>query len=146
MTRESAVWMAIGADRRDGARRTGGLHGEGHGESQHVDAVVGPNGQVRQHEPATQAEYQRAAGANPNQTEYQLSVPRSIALWVAAFFTLAILSLPDRDNPLYRIAEAMLVGWCRPPTGWSWASGTCWCRTWRGRSAGAWFRAGRCQA
>src|SRR5262249_4188778 len=57
-----------------------------------------------------EADYQRAAAANPNQTDYSLSVPRSVGLWISAFFTLAIMSFLYRDNPVYRVAEAILVG------------------------------------
>jgi len=39
-----------------------------------------------------------------------LSWPRTIGLWVAAFFTLAVLSFAYRDNPLYKVAESVLVG------------------------------------
>ena len=40
----------------------------------------------------------------------QLSVPRTIGLWCAAFFTLAIFSFLWGDNPFYKIAESVLVG------------------------------------
>ena len=39
-----------------------------------------------------------------------LSWPRSIGLWAAAFFTLGIFSFLYGDNPVYKIAEAVLVG------------------------------------
>ena len=38
------------------------------------------------------------------------SISRSIGIWVAAFFTLCILSFLYRDNPFYKIAEAVVVG------------------------------------
>ena len=47
---------------------------------------------------------------DPSRTDLQLSVPRTIGLWVAAFFTLAIFSFLYRDNPFYKIAEACVVG------------------------------------
>jgi hypothetical protein len=40
----------------------------------------------------------------------QLSLPRSIGLWIAAFFTLAILSFLYGDNPFYKVAEAVFIG------------------------------------
>jgi hypothetical protein len=43
-------------------------------------------------------------------SNFALSVPRSIGLWAAAFFTLAIFSFLYRDNPFYRVAEAVMVG------------------------------------
>ncbi|MCA9243956.1 MAG: hypothetical protein KDA32_08390 [Phycisphaerales bacterium] len=39
-----------------------------------------------------------------------LSIPRTVGLWFAAFFTLAIFSFLWRDNPLYKIAEHAFVG------------------------------------
>ena len=77
---------------------------------QYVHAVPVANGQRTQYDSATQAEYQRAVAANPNQTDYRFSVSRTIGLWAAAFFTLAVFSFLYRDNPFYRFAEAMLVG------------------------------------
>ncbi|MEX0700703.1 MAG: hypothetical protein WD069_01265 [Planctomycetales bacterium] len=38
------------------------------------------------------------------------SWPRTIGTWVAAFFTLAILSFLYRDNPFYKFAESVVVG------------------------------------
>ena len=60
--------------------------------------------------PATYAQYQRATAANRAQTEYAFSMPRTIGLWVAAFFTLAIFSFLYGDNPFYKVAEAVLIG------------------------------------
>ena len=52
----------------------------------------------------------RAERASPAQTEYRFSAPRTVGLWVAAFFTLAVFSFLYRDNPFYKIAESVLVG------------------------------------
>ena len=38
------------------------------------------------------------------------SWPRTIGLWLAAFFTLAIFSFLYRDNPFYKFAESVVVG------------------------------------
>lgn len=40
----------------------------------------------------------------------RFSVIRTLGVWVAAFFTLSILSMMYRDNPFYRFAEAIIVG------------------------------------
>jgi len=40
----------------------------------------------------------------------QLSYTRTIGLWLAALFTLAIFSFLYQDNPFYKIAEAVVVG------------------------------------
>lgn len=40
----------------------------------------------------------------------QKSISRTIGVWVAALFTLAIFSFLYRDNPFYKIAESVVVG------------------------------------
>jgi hypothetical protein len=38
------------------------------------------------------------------------SLPRTLGVWVAALFTLCVLSYMYKDNPCYRFAEAVIVG------------------------------------
>jgi hypothetical protein len=54
--------------------------------------------------------YFEAQAADPNQTAIVLSWPRTIGIWIAAIFTLSIFSFLYRDNPFYRVAEAVVVG------------------------------------
>jgi hypothetical protein len=49
-------------------------------------------------------EFDAAQKVNAAQTEISLSWPRTIGLWLAAFFTLAIFSFLYADNPFYKIA------------------------------------------
>lgn len=42
--------------------------------------------------------------------EAQYSLPRTVGIWVAALMTLFIFSFLYRDNPLYKLAESILVG------------------------------------
>ena len=58
----------------------------------------------------TPLEFNAAQKVNPAQTEIMLSWPRTIGLWLAAFFTLAIFSFLYADNPFYKIAESLVVG------------------------------------
>ena len=58
----------------------------------------------------TPLEFSAAQKANAAQTEITLSWPRTIGLWLAAFFTLAIFSFLYADNPFYKIAESLVVG------------------------------------
>jgi len=58
----------------------------------------------------TPLEFNAAQKANAAQTEITLSWPRTIGLWLAAFFTLAIFSFLYADNPFYKIAESLVVG------------------------------------
>jgi hypothetical protein len=48
--------------------------------------------------------------ARPSEAGARVSVSRTVGLWVAAFFTLAVLSFLYRDNVFYKIAESVMVG------------------------------------
>lgn len=63
-----------------------------------------------QYDDALPRDYARAQAANPDQTEYRLSMQRTIGIWVAALFTLFIFSFLYKDNPFYKIAEGVVVG------------------------------------
>ena len=75
----------------------------------YVRTIVSTDGATEQLS-ATYAEYVRAEQAQPGQTEYRFSLPRTLGLWLAAFFTLAVFSFLYADNPFYKVAEAVLVG------------------------------------
>ena len=62
------------------------------------------------YENATQRQYHESVDQDPDQTQFQFSLSRTIGIWVAAFFTLFILSFLYRDNPFYKIAESVVVG------------------------------------
>ena len=62
------------------------------------------------YENATQRQYHESVDQDPDQTQFQLSLSRTIGIWVAAFFTLFIFSFLYRDNPFYKIAESVVVG------------------------------------
>jgi hypothetical protein len=59
---------------------------------------------------SSQKAYATATAADPSQTDYRWSLSRTIGIWVAALFTLFILSFLYKDNPLYKIAESVVVG------------------------------------
>ena len=59
---------------------------------------------------ATQRKYHEAVTIDPDQKEYQFSLSRTLGIWIAALFTLFILSFLYKDNPLYKIAESVVVG------------------------------------
>ena len=62
------------------------------------------------YENATQRQYHESVDQDPDQTQFQFSLSRTIGIWVAAFFTLFIFSFLYRDNPFYNIAESVVVG------------------------------------
>ena len=62
------------------------------------------------YENATQRKYHEAVTKDPGQKKYQFSLSRTLCIWIAAFFTLFILSYLYKDNPLYKIAESVVVG------------------------------------
>ena len=51
-----------------------------------------------------------AQRADPTQTQVAFSWTDTIGLWLGAFFTLAVFSFLYRDNPGYRLAEAVIIG------------------------------------
>jgi hypothetical protein len=51
-----------------------------------------------------------AMAKDPASVSSELSWPRTIGLWLAAFFTLAIFSFLYADNVLYKLAESTVVG------------------------------------
>jgi hypothetical protein len=109
MKRETRFWlvvMLLGAAALL-ARATLSENGMGR---EYVRTVAVADGQFTQYDPATYGDYQGAEVAQPGQTEYQFSLPRTAGLWIAAFFTLAIFSFLYGDNPFYKIAESVLVG------------------------------------
>ena len=59
---------------------------------------------------ATPAEYAKAIVEDPQQEVVQFSLSNTLGIWVAAFFTLAIMSFLWCDNPFYKIAESIFVG------------------------------------
>ena len=108
MNRESRIWatvMIVGLLALAGRAlfTTPGMGRE------YVRQVQAPDGAL-QVSPATYGDYRRAVDANPNQADIRFSLNRTIGLWVAAFFTLAIFSFLYRDNPFYKVAESVLVG------------------------------------
>ncbi len=62
------------------------------------------------YETSTLKEYLKAESIDPNQTQYQFSLSRTFGIWVAALFTLFIFSFLYKDNPFYKIAEAVVIG------------------------------------
>ena len=76
---------------------------------EYVRQTVTPAG-VTEQLPASYGDFARAEQAQPGQTEYRFSLLRTVGLWLAALFTLAIFSFLYADNPFYKVAESVLVG------------------------------------
>lgn len=55
-------------------------------------------------------DYYRAVSEDPDQAQIRWSASRTVGVWVAAIFTLAIFSFLYKDNVFYKIAESILVG------------------------------------
>jgi hypothetical protein len=108
MSRESKIWTAVMLAGLIGLIVRAGFTQPGMGRA-YVHVTQSPNGTV-QEDDATYREYRQAVAANPAQTEYRFNLPRTIGIWAAAFFTLAIFSFLFRDNPIYKVAEAVLIG------------------------------------
>ncbi len=59
---------------------------------------------------STPVAYVQAEDKDANQSAIQYSWPRTLGIWIAAFFTLAVLSFLVRDNPAYKFTESVVVG------------------------------------
>ena len=64
----------------------------------------------KKYENATQRQYLESVEQDPDQTQFQFSISRTLGIWVAALFTLFIFSFLYRDNPFYKIAS-FFVNW-----------------------------------
>jgi hypothetical protein len=108
MTRDRIIWTILLVAGAAGLMGRAIFTSQGMGR-EYVRVVAAQAGGAEE-QPATYGDYLRAQQANPAQTEVRLSVPRTIGLWLAAFFTLAIFSFLYADNPFYKVAESVLVG------------------------------------
>ncbi|MBL9140482.1 MAG: hypothetical protein JNK53_01330 [Phycisphaerae bacterium] len=58
----------------------------------------------------TPAAFVAAEAESSTQTDLLFSWPRTLGIWAAAFFTLAVLSFLIRDNPAYKFTESVVIG------------------------------------
>jgi hypothetical protein len=58
----------------------------------------------------TAGQYRAAEAAAPGQQVIRFSWDRTIGLWLAAFFTLAVFSFLAGDNPAYKLTESIVIG------------------------------------
>lgn len=92
------------------------LQGEGGRGSAYVRMVPRavdedhPEGRWQGVERVDPAEYWRAQAVDPAQTAVRWSPANTVGIWLAALFTLAVLSFLAGDNPVYKVAESVLVG------------------------------------
>ncbi|MCG3127784.1 MAG: hypothetical protein CHACPFDD_02656 [Phycisphaerae bacterium] len=120
MKTERTIWSVIllAAVLWVGFRAVSGPPGTGYwGEMGKVYAEPKPDGSLatvslRDYRSAEAAEASAAArenrAARPLRATFNL--PRTVGMWMAACFTLALLSFLYRDNPIYKVAESAFVG------------------------------------
>lgn len=65
---------------------------------------------VREVKTDTRVEYLPATPRERAEPGVQLSGSRTLGLWLAALLTLAIFSFLYRDNPVYKVAESVMIG------------------------------------
>jgi len=115
MKRETLIWtviMILGGLFLVG-RATLTEHGMGKSYVRAVEVNPGdpnPDHRWMRYENAFPRDYYGAIAEDPGQNEYQFSFWRTVGTWVAALFTLFIMSFLFRDNPFYKIAESVVVG------------------------------------
>ena len=61
-------------------------------------------------DPIRWTEYRSVIPAQRNDPGVVFTLPRTIGVWVAGLLTLFILSFLYRDNPLYKLAESIVIG------------------------------------
>lgn len=106
MNRERAIWLLLFAGGGLFLLGRAALTEQGYGKAYVKEVRVNPGSQTDLRVSRVGARLkERGTAAN-----FAVSIPRSIGIWAAAFFTLAILSFLYRDNPFYRVAEAVMVG------------------------------------
>ncbi|RPI57249.1 MAG: hypothetical protein EHM55_02535 [Acidobacteria bacterium] len=108
MNRDQLIWIVLFAVGAAALLGRAVLTEQGMGR-EYIRQTVTPAGGT-EFLPATYGDYVRAEQAQPGQTEYRFSRARTIGLWLAAFFTLAVFSFLYSDNPFYKVAESVLVG------------------------------------
>ncbi len=69
-----------------------------------------PDGRWPVYQQTSKLEYTNAVAADPNQNVYSFSISRTLGIWIAALLTLFVLSFVIKDNPFYKLAEAIFVG------------------------------------
>jgi hypothetical protein len=110
MTRDTRMWLVIMLLGAAGLIGRAVFSEQGMAREYVRVVPVAPDSALTQENASTYGEYVRAQRANPAQTEYRFSGPRTVGLWISAFFTLAVFSFLYRDNPFYKVAESVLVG------------------------------------
>lgn len=115
MKRENIIWvilLAIGV-LIVGGRAILSENGIGKAYVKAVPTAVDadhPDGRWTRYEQAHPRDFYAATAADPNQTDFVLSLPRTLGIWIGALFTLFILSFLIKDNPFYKVAESCVVG------------------------------------
>ncbi len=102
MKRETLIWTILFVAGGLSLATYGGLAEHGFGKAYVKQARINPN--------SDKDERTKTVDARPTDPQASFSVPRTIGLWLAAFFTLAIFSFLYRDNVFYKITEAVFVG------------------------------------
>lgn len=102
MKRETVIWTVLFLAGGAGLLYRGAIREQGMGKV-YVTPV-----RVNSIDPAdTRNKFLEAA---PNEAGAVVSVPRTLGLWISAFFTLCIFSFLYRDNMFYKLAESVMVG------------------------------------
>jgi hypothetical protein len=105
-----APGAAAAADEVPQAAREAAAEGaQGNAPGADAGAAANPGGPAAVPAPLV-GEGQAWETARRGESGARVSIPRTVGLWLAAFFTLAIFSFLYRDNPCYRFAEAVMVG------------------------------------
>jgi len=115
MKRETAIWTILFIAGGLFLFYRGAYTPHGLGRSYVKEVRINPKAETD-----ARVKFVKTSATDPNG---RLSIPRTIGLWLSAFFTLAIFSFLYRDNVFYKIAEAVMVG---VSAGWAMAAAGFW--------------------
>src|SRR3954462_11531851 len=104
MKRETLIWLTVFVLGAIGLLYNAAIRPGGMGKA-YVQSVP-----ISEKNPAAGDKYVDTLPKMRGQPDVSLSMPRTIGLWIAAFFTLCAFSFLYGDNPFYKLAESVFVG------------------------------------
>jgi hypothetical protein len=102
MKRETLIWTILFVAGGLSLATYGVRAKHGFGKAYVKQTRINPN--------SDQDQRTKTVDAKPTDPKASFSASRTVGLWLAAFFTLAIFSFLYRDNVFYKITEAVFVG------------------------------------
>ena len=107
MKRETLIWTILFVAGATSLATRALIAEHGFGKAYVKEVRINPNDEADQRKKTVDA---RPKDKDADGKPAEVSIARTVGLWLAAFFTLAIFSFLYRDNVFYKITEAVFVG------------------------------------